>query len=160
MIEERDALTTTGGEVMGRRNIVGTLLAGALAVCVLAIAPLAAQARVDARTGARPAVVHKGAKDFQYCTATNGCWTAMFVYSKSKEFEVPEASIFGGTYTTKTINKKRYTVFTSDVENGAQCTLTGRRNGKGYSSEAEPGTIVCEEGGTPYIEEAWWAVRV
>jgi hypothetical protein len=138
--------------------------AGALAMCAVALAPGAARARIAARVdsaAAAPAVVHKGAKLFQYCTTANGCWTAMFVYSQGKEFEVPEASIFGGTYTTEKVGKKRYTVFTSDIESGAQCKLTGLKSNKGYSSQADPGSIVCKEGSAPpYIEEAWWAVKV
>jgi hypothetical protein len=148
---------------MKRMEIRPTAIAGALAVCALALAPVAAQARIGARVGpaATPAVVHQGAKVFQYCTAANGCWTAMFTYTKGKEFEVPEASIFGGTYATERIDKKTYTVFTSDIESGAQCRLTGLRNSKGYSSQADPGTLVCKEGSAPpYIEESWWAVRV
>jgi hypothetical protein len=148
---------------MDRMKMLQAAGTGVLAACALTVAPAAAQARTGARAGtlrATPALVHKGAKDFQYCTTANGCWSAMFVYSKTKEFEATEASIFGGTYTTEKIGKKTYTVFTSDVENGAQCKLTGLKNSKGYSSQAAPGKIVCEEGGTPYIEEAWWAVRV
>ncbi len=148
---------------MDRMRTLQVAAVSVFAACALVLVPAAAQARIGARVStvrATPAVVHKGAKTFQYCTAANGCWTAMFIYTKTKEFEVPEASIFGGTYTTEKIGRKTYTVFTSDIENGAQCKLTGLKNGKGYSSQAAPGKIVCEEGGTPYIEEAWWAVKV
>jgi hypothetical protein len=138
---------------MERIGILRSVTGAALALCALALAPGVA--------AARPAVVHKGAQLYQYCTHANGCWTAMFVYPKSKEFEVPEASIFGGTITTEKVDKKKYTLFTSDIESGAQCKLTGLKNSKGYSSEAAPGTVVCKEGSAPpYIEEAWWAVKV
>ncbi len=149
---------------MDRMRALRTTAVGALAVCGLALAPGAAQARIGDRVdagAARPAVVHAGAKDFQYCTAANGCWTALFIYSKTKEFEAPEASIYGGKYVEKKVGRARETVFTTDDESGAQCIFTGVKNNKGYSSEANPGSVVCKEGeAAPYIEEAWWAVRV
>lgn len=138
---------------MNRMKLVGSTVLATLALGALMLSPAAAQAK--------PAVVHKGASVYQWCTAANGCWTAMFVYSKTKEFEAPETSIFGGAITKKRVEKKSFTVFTSDDESGAQCIMTARKTSTGYGTESEPGTIVCREGtAPPYIEEAWWAVRV
>jgi len=148
---------------MHRVNVSRSALAALLALGVGALAPGIAQARLAARApGASRAEVHAGVKVYEYCTTTSKCWTAMFLYPKSNEFEVPEASIPGGKITIKKEKgKPKESIFTSVVVEGNQCVITATKTSTGYSSEAAPGKIVCGEAGqTPYIEEGWWAIKV